>query len=414
MARSGLIRLWCNCLACGALSMVRPHCLLGTLKIHGPRRFRCDADQIRDQLVAAIAAGEKPDERPGASAPSTRSSAFTLTTTAPVPYEGAARHPPASRGHGGLLGWEPILDHGNIIGLTDPTGRGAISLEPGGQFELSGAPLENIHQTLREVNGHLAQVRECAEPLGIGFLGFGASPKWTLAETPVMPKSRYAIMTRYMPKVGTPRPRHDVPHLHRAGEPRLRRRSRHGPQDARRPRAAADRHRPLRQLALHRRRAQRLPVLALGEIWLDTDPDRTGMLPFAFEPGLRLRALCRLGARRADVFRQARRPPTTTSPAPHSATCSPAGWRSLPGEHATISDWTNHLSTLFPEVRLKTLPRDARRRRRPWPRHAARCRPSGSGCSTTATSLDAAWQIWSRTGARGAAGAARRRAEDRR
>ncbi len=100
------------------------------------------------------------------------------------------------------LGWEPIIDEGNIIGLVEPTGQGAISLEPGGQFELSGAPLSTIHQTCREVNAHLSQVREIAEPLGIRFLGVGGSPKWTLAETPVMPKSRYKIMTNYMPKVG--------------------------------------------------------------------------------------------------------------------------------------------------------------------------------------------------------------------
>ena len=108
-----------------------------------------------------------------------------------------------SKGCRALLGWEPIYDGENIIGLADPIGGGAISLEPGGQFELSGAPLKSLHQTCREVNAHLAQVRQIADPLGIGFLGLGMSPKWTLAETPVMPKSRYKIMADYMPKVGT-------------------------------------------------------------------------------------------------------------------------------------------------------------------------------------------------------------------
>ena len=73
-----------------------------------------------------------------------------------------------------MLGWEPIIDDGNIIGLVEPTGGGAISLEPGGQFELSGAPLDSIHQTCREINAHLAQVREIGEPLGIRFLGLGS------------------------------------------------------------------------------------------------------------------------------------------------------------------------------------------------------------------------------------------------
>src|SRR5919206_235588 len=100
------------------------------------------------------------------------------------------------------LGWEPIMERGNIIGLYDVTGGGAISLEPGGQFELSGAPVENVHQTQSELMAHLAQVREMATPLGIGFLGLGMTPSWSRADIPVMPKGRYKIMTNYMPKVG--------------------------------------------------------------------------------------------------------------------------------------------------------------------------------------------------------------------
>ncbi len=96
-----------------------------------------------------------------------------------------------------------IEDGGNLIGLYDAKGGGAISLEPGGQFELSGAPLEDAHATAEELYRHLAVCRAVAEPLGMGFLALGMSPKWTLAQTPSMPKSRYAIMARYMPKVGT-------------------------------------------------------------------------------------------------------------------------------------------------------------------------------------------------------------------
>src|SRR5204862_3252046 len=101
-----------------------------------------------------------------------------------------------------LLGWEPIVDGGNIIGLYDVTGGGAISLEPGGQFELSGAPVDTVHQTRSELMAHLAQVSEIAEPLGIGFLGLGMTPSWSRAQIPLMPKGRYKIMTEYMPKVG--------------------------------------------------------------------------------------------------------------------------------------------------------------------------------------------------------------------
>ena len=101
-----------------------------------------------------------------------------------------------------LLGWEPIMEGDNIIGMFDVTGGGAISLEPGGQFELSGAPYDNVHQTAAELMAHLAQVREVAKPLGIGFLGIGMTPNWTRADMPKMPKGRYKIMTAYMPKVG--------------------------------------------------------------------------------------------------------------------------------------------------------------------------------------------------------------------
>src|SRR6185503_4579307 len=95
------------------------------------------------------------------------------------------------------------MEKENIIGLLDVTGGGAISLEPGGQFELSGAAVDTIHQTHTELMAHLAQVREVARPLRIGFLGLGFTPKWRRDEIPMMPKGRYRIMTNYMPKVGS-------------------------------------------------------------------------------------------------------------------------------------------------------------------------------------------------------------------
>ena len=113
------------------------------------------------------------------------------------------------------------MEGDNIIGLFDVTGGGAISLEPGGQFELSGAPVETVHQTASELMAHLAQVREVAKPLGIGFLGLGMTPNWTPrrhaddAEGPLQDHDRLHAEGRHA------RPRHDVPHLHRAGEPRL-------------------------------------------------------------------------------------------------------------------------------------------------------------------------------------------------
>jgi glutamate--cysteine ligase len=180
------------------------------------------------------------------------------------------------------LGWDPIIDAGHVIGLVEPTGQGAISLEPGGQFELSGAPLETIHQTCREGNAHLAQLREIAEPLGIRFLGFGGSPKWTLAETPRMPKSRYDIMTNYMPKVGT----QGLDMMYRTCTIQVNldfsSRSRHAAQDGGLDAAAAARDRAFRQLALHRRQAERAPVLARRHLARHGQPALGSMLPFVY------------------------------------------------------------------------------------------------------------------------------------
>ena len=104
---------------------------------------------------------------------------------------------------------------GNIIALRRPDcpKGGIISLEPGGQFELSGAPLATLHETCEELRQHLHRGAEVGDELGIGFLGLGFSPKWTLAETPVMPKGRYAHHAALHAEGGQARPRHDVPHL---------------------------------------------------------------------------------------------------------------------------------------------------------------------------------------------------------
>src|SRR3981189_2702283 len=157
--------------------------------------------QSRDELVAWLAAGVKPPSefRIGTEHEKTP---FTLEGRQPVPYEGARGIGALLEGMQLLLGWEPIMEHGHIIGLYDVTGGGAISLEPGGQFELSGAPVETGHQTQSELMAHLAPGRAIAAPLGIGFLGLGMTPSWSRTQIPVMPKGRYKIMTDYMHKVG--------------------------------------------------------------------------------------------------------------------------------------------------------------------------------------------------------------------
>ena len=156
----------------------------------------------RSQLVDSLEKGCKPKDawRIGTEH---EKFGFYRVDNSPVPYGGPCGIRALLEGMREKTDWEPIYDDGNIIGLAGKKDGGAISLEPGGQFELSGSPLENLHETCRESNRHLSQLREVAEPLGIGFLGLGASPKWLLSETPQMPKSRYRIMSNYMPKVGS-------------------------------------------------------------------------------------------------------------------------------------------------------------------------------------------------------------------
>src|ERR1044072_7801377 len=156
--------------------------------------------ETRDALVAWLEAGCKPKAQFRVGTEHEKF-AFTVADHRPVPYSGKRSIHSLLDGMHELLGWEPIMEGENIIGMFDVTGGGAISLEPGGQFELSGAPLETVHQTSAELNAHLAQVREIAAPLGIGFLGLGMAPTWSRGPNPVMPEGRYKIMTNYMPQV---------------------------------------------------------------------------------------------------------------------------------------------------------------------------------------------------------------------
>src|ERR1700676_912814 len=240
--------------------------------------------QSRDELVAWLEAGVKaPSEfRIGTEHEKTP---FTLSGHHPVAYEGARGIGALLEGMKLLLGWEPIMERGNIIGLFDVTGGGAISLEPGGQFELSGAPVETVHQTASELMAHRAQVKEVARPLGIGFLGVGMTPNWSRADMPMMPKGRYRIMTAYMPKVGMLgldmmyRTCTVQTNLDFASEADMVKKLRVSL--ALQPIATA--------LFANSPFTEGKPNGFLSyrsEIWRDTDPDRSGMLPWAFEPGM--------------------------------------------------------------------------------------------------------------------------------
>ena len=307
--------------------------------------------ETRDDLVAWFEGGIKPKSR---FLIGTEHEKFTFTFKdhAPVPYEGHHGIRSLLEGMQMLLGWEPIMEGPNVIGLFDVTHGGAISLEPGGQFELSGAPLATVHQTWAELTAHLVQLREVANPLGIGFLGLGMTPTWTRAQVPMMPKGRYRIMTNYMPKVGNL----GLDMMYRTCTVQVNLDfslgSRHGQEAARVAGAAAGRDRLVRQFAVHRRQAERLPVVPLGNLARHRcRPRRHAAVDVRAGNGVR--ALGRLCARRADVFRQARRHLYRRRRPVVPRSAGGQARRSLPGERATISDWANHSSTIFPEVRLK-------------------------------------------------------------
>ncbi|MFG1428404.1 glutamate--cysteine ligase [Roseixanthobacter glucoisosaccharinicivorans] len=306
--------------------------------------------QSRDALVAWIEQGNKPESafRLGTEH---EKIPFTLGRHEPVPYEGEAGIRAILEGMGKISGWEPIMEGETLIGLADPAGGGAISLEPGGQFELSGAPLLTIHETCSEINTHLTQVRQVAEPLGIGFLGIGMSPKWTRAETPVMPKGRYKIMANYMPKVGKLgldmmfRTCTVQVNLDYASEADMVRKLRASL--ALQPIATAlFANSPFTEGKLNGFLSFR------SQIWRDTDNQRAGMLPFAFEDGMGFERYVDYALDVPMYF--VKRGDAYVDVAGSSFRDLLAGRHpALPGETATLSDWVNHLSTIFPEVRLK-------------------------------------------------------------
>ena len=304
--------------------------------------------ETRDELVAWFAEGIKPKSQFRIGTEHEKFP-FTVESRDPIPYDGRRSIRSLLDGMQHLLGWDPIMEDGNIIGMFDVTGGGAISLEPGGQFELSGAPVETVHQTCSELMAHLAQLREVARPLGIGFLGLGMTPNWTRAEIPMMPKGRYRIMTAYMPKVG--KLGLDMMYRTCTVQTNLDFSS------------EADMVKKLRvSLALQ-------PVATAmfanspftegkpngylsfrSEIWRDTDNARAGMLPWAFESGMGFERWTDYALDVPMYF--VKRGEKYIDVAGKSFRDHLAG-KLIAGERATISDWANHVSTIFPEVRLK-------------------------------------------------------------
>jgi len=340
----------------------------------------------RDQLVQSFAKGEKPADR------------WRIGTEhEKFVYSLADHHAPSYDEPGGIrdllaaltdYGWHPVEEGGKVIALAGDDG--AISLEPAGQFELSGAPLDNLHQTCAETGRHLEQVKAIGDRFGIGFLGMGMWPDKTRAELPIMPKGRYAIMLRHMPRVGTMgldmmlRTCTIQVNLDYASEADMVKKFRVGL--ALQPLATA--------LFANSPFTEGKPNGMLSyrsHIWSDTDPARTGMLPFVFEDGFGYDRYAEyaLDVPMYFVYRDGR----YIDAAGLSFRDFLKGELSvLPGELPTLDDWNDHLSTAFPEVRLKTFLEMRGADGGPWGRICA-LPALWVGLLYDGTALDAAWDV---------------------
>lgn len=301
-------------------------------------------------LIDWMAAGEKPREQWRIGTEHEKFG-YRLSDFSPLPYDG----PDGIRAMLERLtefGWEGKYENGNLVALTRPKerGGGSVTLEPGGQLELSGAPLENVHQTCQEVGRHLGEVLEVARDLGQAYMGIGRAPVWSVADMPKIPKGRYGIMTDYMPGRGS----RGLEMMYLTATVQVNLDFASEADMVEKMRIALALQPVVTALFANSPFVNGRPTGHVSErslAWLDTDPDRTGSLPFVFEDfGYERYVDYALGVpmyfvERDDGFIDA----TGMSFRDFLKGEMPA----LPGEKPTPRDWENHLSTLFPEVRLK-------------------------------------------------------------
>ena len=342
--------------------------------------------ESRDMLVAPMQKGEKP-----------KANWRIGTEHEKFVYRTEDRRAPSYQEPGGIrdllmalteYGWEPIMEGGNVIAMSGPDG--AVSLEPAGQLELSGAPLQNLHQTCAETGRHLAQVKTIGDKLGLAYLGMGLWPDKTRAELPIMPKGRYDIMLRHMPRVGSMgldmmlRTCTIQVNLDYSSEADMVKKFRTSL--ALQPLATA--------LFANSPFLEGKPNGFLSyrsHIWTDTDPARTGMLSFVFDEGFGYERYVdyMLDVPMYFVFRDGK-----------YIDASGLSFRDfldgklsvLPGEKPTESDWIDHLSTAFPEVRLKSFLEMRGADGGPWNRICA-LPALWVGLLYDQTALDAAWDL---------------------
>ncbi len=313
---------------------------------------------------------------------------YCKDTLNPLPYDGPRSIKAMLEGLRDRFGWSPILEAGNIIGLEKDGAN--VSLEPGGQLELSGAPLETIHQTCDEVNVHLREVQDVAEGIGAGFIGLGAAPIWTHEQMPMMPKGRYRLMTDYMGRVGT----HGTQMMYRtctvqvnldfASEADMVKKFRVSL--ALQPLATAlFACSPFFEGKVNGYQSWR------GRIWQALDDDRTGMLPFVFEDGMGFERYVDyvLDVPMYFVYRDGS---YIDALGMSFRDFLKGELPALPGEMPTLSDWADHLTTIFPEARIKKFMEMRGADGGPWRRICA-LPAFWVGLLYDGHSLDAAWDI---------------------
>jgi glutamate--cysteine ligase len=345
----------------------------------------------RDDLIGAMSKGIKPraEWRIGAEH---EKFGFDRSTLRRPTYEGP-------NGIKAMLdgltrfGWDKVYEGDNVIALERKNGEGmtaSISLEPGGQFELSGAPLKDVHDICNETGQHLMEVKQVADQLNLGFLGAGFDPMWAREDVPVMPKGRYGIMRAYMPKKGSLgldmmlRTCTIQSNLDFESEADMVAKFRTSL--ALQPIATA--------LFANSPFTEGRPngfLTARANVWTDTDPDRTGMLDFVFQDGFGFERyadyaldvpmyFAKRGGRYIDLSgRSFRR-------------FMDGGLDDMPGELATLKDWNDHLTTLFPEVRLKAYLEMRGADGGPWSRICA-LQALWAGVLYDAPSQAAAWDL---------------------
>jgi glutamate--cysteine ligase len=345
----------------------------------------------RDQLIHAMSKGEKPRDQWRIGAEHEK-----------FGFDKSTLRRPAYDGPGGIkamldgltrFGWTPVEEAGHVIALERRNAKGfsaSISLEPGGQFELSGAPLKDIHDICNETGQHLMEVKQVADQLNLGFLGLGFDPMWRREDIPVMPKGRYDVMRAYMPKKG------------RLGLDMMLRTCTI--------QANLDFDSEADMVMKFRTSLALQPIAtalfanspftegkpngflsARANVWTDTDPDRTGMLDFVFEDGFGYERYADYALDAPMYF--AKRGETYVDLSGQSFRAFMDGkLDALPGDRATAQDWADHLTTLFPEVRLKQYLEMRGADGGPWSRICA-LPALWAGILYDAPSLAAAWDL---------------------